>query len=174
MKKISVLCFALALVLSACSNDDDNNNTEDTSGDLIGTWIGQDIDYTGSTVTSALGQDITSTFVGEAYDIDYTLTFSENPNEVVSDGNYNIELTTTVLGQTQTETIENLEFLNTGTWIRSGNELTIVSDEGTTEATIVELSGNTLVLAVSENQESSEQGFEISTSVDFIATYTKM
>lgn len=174
MKKFNVVCIALALVLTACSSDDDNVSPGDTSGNLLGTWIGQDVDYTGNSVTSVQGQDITATFVGEAYDVDYSITFTENPNEVVADGSYSIELTTTVLGQSQTENVENIEFFSDGAWSRSGDELTIVSSEDTTVATIIELTDTTLILAVSETEDSVTEGFDISTNIDVIVTYTKM
>ncbi|MEM5566856.1 hypothetical protein WNY78_17170 [Psychroserpens sp. AS72] len=126
-KKLNFLFIALALVLTACSGDDDSSPTN-TSGDLLGTWIGQDVDYTGNSSKTVQGQSFDATFVGEAYDVDYTLTFTENPNEVLSDGSYSIELTTTSLGQTQVDNVENLEFLSNGTWSRTGNELTVVND----------------------------------------------
>lgn len=173
MKKLNYLFIALALVLTACSGDDDGGNPSDTSGDILGTWIGQDVDYTGTSSTSVQGQSINSTFVGEAYDVDYTLTFTENPNEVVSDGSYSIELTTTALGETFTENVENLEFLNSGAWSRSGNQLTITDNGEDTVATIVELTSTMLVLEVSETESVSEQGIDVSTNIDVVVTYTR-
>ncbi|WAC02634.1 hypothetical protein N7U66_02810 [Lacinutrix neustonica] len=116
MKKLNVLLIALFLVLSACTSDDDTTDAPIASESILGTWIGQDVDYTGASTTTGQGQSINSTFVGEAYDVDYTLTFTEDPNQVVSNGSYSIELTTTTLGQTQTNTVENLEFLGNGSW----------------------------------------------------------
>ena len=173
MKKLNVLFIALALVLVSCS-DDDTPNPSDTSGNLIGTWIGQDVDYTGSSSTTVQGQSFDATFVGEAYDVDYTLTFTENPNEVISDGSYSIELTTTALGQTQVDNLENLEFLSNGTWSQSGNVLTVVTDGEASDATIIQLTDTMLVLQIIDSQTAVEQGIEVSSVVNATVTYTKM
>lgn len=161
-----------SLALTSCSSDDGNGGSN-TSGDIVGVWIGQDVDYTGSSTTEFQGQSIVADFVGEAYDVDYTLTFSEDPNEVVADGSYSIELTTTVAGQTQVDTVEDLEFLNDGTWSRSGDELTVVSNGETSVLTIVELTDTMLRLATSETEEVTEQGVSITTVVDVEVIYTR-
>lgn len=174
MKKLNLLCIAFALVLTACSSDDDGGTPANTSGDLLGTWIGVDVDYTGNSTTSAQGQTLESTFVGEAYDVDYMLTFTENPNEVVADGSYSIELTTTTLGQSQVDNIENLEFINDGTWSRVGDQLTIVNGEATSVGTIVELTDTMLRLAISQTDTQTQPDFEFTSTVNAVMTYTKM
>jgi hypothetical protein len=173
MKKLNILFIAFAFILASCSSDDDSSS--DTSGDLVGTWIGQDVDYSGSTVTEIPGQDnLVADFVGEAYDVDYTLTFSENPNELVSEGSYSIELTTTTLGQTQVDNVENLEVLSDGTWSRTGDQLTIVSNGETSTGTILELTDTSLIVEINEVQDISQQGFTITTTVNAITTFTRM
>ncbi|WP_204345340.1 lipocalin family protein [Psychroserpens algicola] len=172
MKKLNLLFIALAMVLTACSSDD--TNPPNTEGDLLGTWIGQDVQYTGTSATEVQGQSITADFVGDAYDVNYTLTFTENPNEVVADGSYSIELTTTALGQSQTQNVEDLEFLNSGTWSRSGNQLSITDNGETTVGTIVELTVNTLKIAVTETEDVVEQGISASSNIDIEMTYTRM
>jgi hypothetical protein len=174
MKKLNYLFIVLALVLTACSSDDDSNPPGDTSGDLIGTWIGQDVDYTGSSSTTVQGQSFDATFVGEAYDVDYTLTFTENPNEIISDGSYSIELTTTALGQTQVDNVENLEFLNSGTWTQSGNMLTVISEGNESEATILQLTDTMLVLELIDSQTVVQEGIEVSSTINATVTYTRM
>lgn len=172
MKYLNYLCFVPLLVFASCSNDD-GDNSSDVSGDLLGVWIGQEVDYTGTAVTEYLGQDIVATFVGEGYDVDYALTFSENPNEVITDGTYSLELTTTVLGQTQSENLENVELFGDGAWERSGNVVTIESQGQTAIATILELTANTLILSIETTQDVSQQGLIFNTTVNVVATYTR-
>ncbi len=172
MKKLNYLCVALLLLFASCSNDD-GGTPPDVSGDLLGVWIGQDVDFTGTAVTEYLGQDIVANLVGEGYDVDYTLTFSENPNEVISDGSYNLEYTMTVLGQTQTDTMENVDLLGDGTWERSGNVLTIESQGQIAIATILELTDTTLKLGIETTQDVSQQGLIFATTINAITTYTR-
>lgn len=173
MKKLNYLCLVLFLVFASCSNDDDGDTPSDVSGDLLGVWVGQTLDFTGTAVTEYLGQDVVADLVGEAYDVDYTLTFTENPNEVTTDGSYNLEVTTTALGQTQTETLENVELLGDGTWERSGNVLTIESQGQIAVATILELTDTTLKLGIETTQDVSQQGLIFATTVNAITTYTR-
>lgn len=173
MKKFNFLFIALVLVLTSCSSDD-SNDSPDISGDILGTWEALDVDYSGSSSTEFEGESFTSTFVGEAYDVDYTLMFTENPNELVADGSYSVELTTTVLGQTQVDNVENLEFVSNGTWSKSGDELTIVSQGETAVYTIVELTDTTLKMAIQTVEEVNDSGFSYSVEVDLLATYTRL
>ena len=153
MKKLNLLCIALALVLTACSSDDDGGTPPNNTSDVAGTWIALDVLYSGQTVAEAVGQTITSDFVGDAFDVDYTLTFSENPNVYVSEGSYSVELTTTTLGQTQVFDVENLEFVGDGEWSRNGSELSVTFDGETNVMTILELTDTTLRLGVTETED---------------------
>jgi len=172
MKKFALL-FILTLSFSLTSCSDDDNNSSNTSGELVGTWMGTAIDYSGTTETTVQGITIDADFVGEAYDIDYSLTFSENPNNVEADGSYSIELETTVNGQTTTQDVEDLEFLNDGTWSRDGNDLTITDDGQSSTARIVELTDTTLRISISQVDDLSDDGFTIISTTDVVATYTR-
>jgi uncharacterized lipoprotein YehR (DUF1307 family) len=58
LKKTTILfAFIAAFSFNSCSDDDDNLTT---SGDIVGTWTGVDVNYTAETVTSIQGQSITS------------------------------------------------------------------------------------------------------------------
>ncbi|MDH7912421.1 lipocalin family protein [Winogradskyella sp. SYSU M77433] len=173
MKKLSLLFVAYLFVLTSCSSDD-SDSSSNISGDILGTWVGVDVDYYGDTVTEAGGQTVTSDFVGEAYDVDYTLTFTENPNELVSEGSYSVELTTTTLGQTQVDNIENLEFLEDGTWTQEGNQLTITNNGVSSQGTILELTDTSLVLELNQETDLSQPGYSIINTVNVITTFTRM
>ena len=105
--------------------------------------------------------------------MDYTLTFTENPKKVVSDGSYSIELTTTVNGQSTTQNVENLELLSSGDWSINGNTLSITVDNETDDATIVELTNNNLVLNVVETETNTGSGFTVTSTTDVTLSFTK-
>ena len=173
MKILKLTLVLVAFIAFTSCSEDDNGGGNDTSGDIVGTWIGTGVDYTGTSETTTMGQTVSADFVGEAFDINYTLTFSENPNNVVADGSYSIELTTTINGQSSTETVEDLEFLNDGTWERSGNTLTITAEGEPGDATIVELTDTTLVLEIVESEGISAPDFEFTTQVTAVMTFTR-
>ena len=177
--KIFRLFFLSVLVstMVACSSDDDNSNNNggngDTTGDLTATWIGETVDYTGTTVTETQGQTITADFVGTGYDIDYTLTFSENPNIAYSTGSYSIELTTTILGQSTTQNVEDLAWTSVGDWSRTGDEVSFTSNGQTDIMTITEITDTTLVMIGTNVQEINQGGITTTSTTNIIVTYTK-
>ena len=173
MKIFKLILFTAFISLTiSCSKDDDNPAPEN-NGEIVGVWKGTTVNYTGSTTTTAQGQSITADYVGEAYDVDYTLTFTENPKKVVSDGSYSIELTTTVNGQSTTQNVENLELLSSGDWSINGNTLSITVDNETDDATIVELTNNNLVLNVVETETNTGSGFTVTSTTDVTLSFTK-
>ena len=170
MKKLSALFIALALILTACSSDD---SATEISGSIVGTWKGVSVDYSGTTVTSALGQTINADYVGEAYDIDYSLTFTENPNDLISTGSYSIKLTTTVAGQTTTNNVENLKVISDGTWAINNDELTITTSNGVGVMKIIKLTDSALVLTATQETDLSQGDVSIISKTDVITTYKK-
>ncbi len=173
MKIIKLFLFTTFLALTiSCSKDDDNPTTAN-NGNIVGVWKGTTVDYTGSTTTSGQGQTISADYVGEAYDVDYTLTFTENPKKVISDGSYSIELTTTINGQSTTQNVEGLEFLSSGDWNINGDTLSITVDNETDDATIMELTDTTLVLKAVETQTMNQGGFTVTSTTQVILSFTK-
>ena len=162
--RLVLLTVFISLTLS-CSSDDDS---APSNGNIAGVWKGTAVNYYGSTSTTMQGQTINADFIGEAYDLNYTLTFSENPNTVTSEGSYSIELKTTYLGQTTTQNIENLSFLSDGVWTRNGDRLSVTVDNETDEVTIIELSATKLVLEGVQN-ETVEQGGATVTSTSHVS-----
>ena len=175
--KIFKLLFLSVLVstMVACSSDDDSNDGGgDTTGDLVATWVGETIDYTGTSVSEIDGfPDITTEFVGTGYDVDYTMTFSENPNEITSAGSYSIELVTTFEGQSTTQNVENLNWANIGEWSRTGDEVTVTVGSDTSTMTIVELTDTVLRINVVDVSVVEQQGITKTATTNLNATYTK-
>src|SRR5690349_21529334 len=118
MKIIKLFFLGIAVLFFSCGSDDEAPLPAIEG--MVGTWNVTAIDYSGTTTTSAAGQSIKATFTGKGKDIDYTTTFSVEPNEVVSNGDYVIELKTTVMGQTTTEDYYFDEVLMDGTWELEG------------------------------------------------------
>lgn len=174
MKIFKLFLFTAFISLTiSCSSDDDSSSPANSS-DIVGVWQGTAVDYRGTSTTTMQGQTITADYVGEAYDIDYTLTFTENPNKVISDGSYSIELTTTVNGQSTTQNVPNLEFLSTGDWSINGSTLSITVDDETDDATIVELTNNSLILNAVQTETTTEQGFTVVSTTDVTLSFTKL
>lgn len=171
MKKLNTLFLVFTLIFASCSSDD---GTPEISGDIVGIWEMVDYDYSGTTVTQAQGQTLSANFVGEAYDIDYTLTFEENPNKVISEGSFSLELTTTVAGQTSTQNIEALDVLESGTWEIINGELVTVTSNGEGKMKIEQLTESTLVLSIEEELDLSQSGASIISTVNAIVIMEKL
>ncbi|MEP0265000.1 lipocalin family protein [Dokdonia sp.] len=169
LKLTLIILFTISV--ASCSSDDDSSNP--SSANISGIWQGESFDYTGTSTTEILGESITTSFVGETENINYTLTFSENPNEVIADGSYDVILTTTLEGQTTTQTVPGIDFLNSGSWELDGNTLTFIVDGEASEATIETLTDNLLVLVISDTQEINQQGVTASTMIDAVLTFTR-
>lgn len=176
MKKIYILCITLSLTLASCSNDD---NSADISGDILGTWNMESYTYSGTASTSFQGQSINSSFVAEAFNINYQLTFSENPNIVTGMGDFGITIESTTFGQTETQTINNISSLvpndqsNSAEWSQSGNQLTFITPERTDVFTILELSDSTLRLDLVLNESVEEEGLIINTNIEADIVFTR-
>ncbi|MFK5855600.1 MAG: hypothetical protein QM503_05680 [Bacteroidota bacterium] len=174
MKKIKLekvlLLLVLGLTIISCSKDE---TPQTSSADVVGVWNCSSVDYTGSTVTEFLGQSMTADFIGEGYDVDFTFTLSENPNVASSNGSYSIKLTTTTLGQTIDQNIENIAFTYVGTWSMADNKISITSEGETSVATIVELTDTVLKLNILEESTTSNNGATVTSTVDTHMTFVK-
>ncbi len=174
MKKLSfekvLFVLVVMLFIGGCAKEDD---TTEISGSVVGVWNCTALNYSGTTVTELMGQSITSNFTGEGQNIDFTLTFSENPNTATSSGTYDIFLTTTTLGQTQTQTIPDIEFEYTGTWSQNGNDLTIVKDGVPATATIVAMTETTLEVNITDVETSSINEATVTTTINSTIRFVK-
>ncbi len=104
---------------------DDDSSSESTGGnDLVGTWEMVEFTYTGTSVSTVMGQSFTSDFNGEGKDMNYTFEFKENPMEYEAMGSYTIALTVTGSGQTFTFDVPVNVSETTGNWSADGMTLT--------------------------------------------------
>lgn len=142
MKILKILCLSLLVAFTSCKDDDDTPPTGNTSGNLVATWIATDYSYEGTTTSETMGISVTSTFVGTASELDLELTFNED-NTYETNGSYTLNLVTTFEGQTIEQDVP-FNVSSSGTYELDGNMLTITGQGATSEATILELTENTL------------------------------
>ncbi len=174
MKFFKLFLFTAFISLAVSCSKDDSPAPENNSNNIIGVWKGTTVDYRGTTTTTAQGQTMTADYVGEAYDVDYTLTFTDNPKKVISDGSYSIELTTTVNGQSTTQNVPNLEFLSSGDWSINGSTLSITIDNETDEVTIEQLTDTAMVLKGVQTETNTGQGFTVVSNTEITLGFTKL
>ncbi len=176
--------FLFAIIIASCGSDDSNDTTDpvneetpedmddsmdgmnDESSTIVGMWEVISIDASGTSTAEIAGQTIETNFVGEGVDLNYTVTFTEDPNEVTADGEYNIELTTTVAGQSITETIPGILFIDSGNWIIEGDQITITSNDMDSTGTITTLTDTTLIIEVDTEVVIEQQGVETIATVN--------
>jgi hypothetical protein len=162
----------LAMVFSfvACSEDDN----DPSSNELVGIWQMESLDYSGTSTTTIAGQSSTLDYVGEAYDIDLSITFGEDPNEYKTSGGYTIRLTYELGGQTIEENVPVEGFLDNGTWEQNGSTLNVINGNGDpSEATIVSVDANSLVISSAEMETTTEQGVTTTIDVESIITFSR-
>ena len=165
--KYFLLTAALVFFVS-CSKDDDNPGTD--SSMVLGEWNLEEFSYSGSTTATQGDQTVSSTYTGEAYDLDARVIFNSATN-YSTEGSYTIKLTTTVNGQTMVQDYPYSDISGSGTYRVEGNKLITTSnappDPGlvdpmaTAEGTIVELTANRMVLFAEQVVNSTMQGAEV-------------
>lgn len=166
MKKISLLLVVFSLICTSCNIE--SVDYDGVSGDvsIVGEWKMVNYTYTGETTTSGQGQTLSTSFIGEAFDMNNTITFSQNPNTITSNGAFSIKLTSTTLGQTSTQNITGIPAINDGTWEQEGDELFTFSNGQEGVMKIEELTENRLVLTVNHEEDLSQSGFTIISTID--------
>ena len=180
--KLSLFAFLACMVIS-CSTDP--NLTEDQNtmtvaanladADLIGTWTGIDVSYSGSITISTGGITTVQNIQGANFNGDYTVTFSEDPNTVTREGIYSIEEENTdSSGNVSTRVIDNLNLINSSTnWTLVDNELTMDSSGKITTATILENTSDSLILRVDQNTNSTINGVSETLTKSSVFTFIR-
>lgn len=173
MKLVRLLSLFFIIIFTSCSSDD---SLVVATENLPGSWNLQQFDTELTTTFNVLGLPVSSRSNAIAEDIDVQITFSENPNTVVTNGSYTLVITTTVLDESQTEEITTTDQILAGTWTVNGNEVTISSTVPDTEPDfqnityrIIELTENRLQMRANfettQTIEGSEAEVDISTEI---------
>jgi len=183
MKK---LLFTLAIglaILTSCESDlvsappSDSAEIAALTGNLVGSWKMTSLNYTGTSVTTVQGITTTADFVGEGSDFNFIQEFTQSPNNYSMIGSYDIELTTTVAGQTSVSNTDDLNGTSNGTWVQSGNILTFTNASNNNEvsdATIEILTNTTLKLTTSITKNISQQGVTAETTTNTVTVFEKL
>ena len=185
LQVVYILCLLIVGSMTmGCSNDDDANNS---NGDLLGTWNLLTYDYDGESVTEFQGTSVVTDFVAEAQNIDATIEFNSNPNIIMSSGSFDIALVFSVLGQEQTQTIPVDDLGSEGTWSRNGNILSINAElvnvsvpaeiingvSTLVDYTIEELTDTRLRLSTTITETFSLSGADVTTTLNWFLVYTR-
>lgn len=80
MKIFKFLSITLVLVLTSCNIESVDGEPSSSSASIVDSWKMVEYVYNGETVTTGGGETLTSDFVGKGVDMDYTIVFSEEPN----------------------------------------------------------------------------------------------
>lgn len=165
--KVSLFAFLLCTMIS-CATDPILENEENLivttadaeDADLVGTWTGIDVSYSGSLTSTTNGIATVQNIEGTNFDGNYTITFEGNPNVITREGLYSIsEETTLSTGEVSTQVIDNLNLINSLTnWSLVENELTMDSSGKIKTATLVELTSTSLILTIEENTSTTING----------------
>lgn len=170
MKIAKLLLLSVAVTLFSCGDDEDPLPTTKA---MVGTWQVSAIDYKGTTTTTLAGATAKADYTGTGKDMNLTATFTENPNNVTTQGSYTVVMKTTVDGKTQTNEVEFDEAFSNGSWSLNGRELTITSADGPETVTIVEQSATTLKIKEVVNETETDQGATIAIKLEAVYTFTK-
>lgn len=123
MKSKFFLLLLLGMFLFSC-DDDDSTSSSSTSNDLIGNWEMIGMNYNGTSTSNVSGQSFVTNFRGVGKDFDYTMEFTENPNEFSAEGTYTIALEYIFSGQNFTQDVPVQVNSTRGDWSLDGMTLT--------------------------------------------------
>ncbi|MGQ3678324.1 MULTISPECIES: hypothetical protein [Tenacibaculum] len=157
MKKI-LFVFSISFLLFSCS--DSNDLVEISNDDLVGKWnlieltsnVTNKFSYQGNTVKS------TTSIYGKNYN--FSMTFSDNPNEYSTEGSLTIVTETNTNGEVETQEIESgsIMDLESGEWEIKGNKLITKNNDVSSEIIIDSYTENKLVLKQKINETQTVQG----------------
>ena len=175
--KLSLMTL-LVFTIFSCSTDAINPDTENSliaNPDLLGTWTGIDVSYTGSVTTTTDGTTTVQDIEGNNFDGTYTITFTQDPNVITGEGLYSITEETTIPGgDTSSRIITNLNLVTSFTnWNLVDSELTMTADNKIITATISELTSNSLIMLINENTTTTINGVSETLVKNSVFTYTR-
>lgn len=124
MKKV---CFLFAMMFVAlnfvgCSENDEVSSSAEG---LLGTWKMVSSVYEGSSSITVQGQNIDSEYRGEFKNIEASMTITKNPNELLAEGSYDIDVNYSSSGISSSQTMSYNDVSNKAEWSLKDNVLTI-------------------------------------------------
>ncbi len=148
MKKLGLVLFlACTTFLTSCSSDDDSSIVIDPTL-AIGEWNLTSFNSEGGALEYTFpGLPTSSTSItATGSDYDMTVTFSEDPKTIASDGSFTLSTAFEIAGVSapSDETIEG--FFDADSWSIEGSTLTITEDGDSTTFRITNLTESTMNL----------------------------
>ncbi|AZJ31815.1 Lipocalin-like domain-containing protein [Tenacibaculum mesophilum] len=157
MKKI-LFVFSISFLLFSCS--DSNDLVEISNEDLIGKWNLIDLTSNVTNKFSYQGNTVNSTTAVYGKNYNFSMTFSENPNEYSTEGSLTLVTKTNTNGEVDTQETESSSImdLESGEWEIKGNKLITKSNGVSSEMIIDSYTENKLVLKQKINETQTVQG----------------
>ncbi len=169
MKKLNlILLLAITSFFISCEKENDaaennvekNNAIEETS--LKGDWqLTGYIQEDGKNTTLVGNQSSTINFSSVGKDYDMTITFSEDPKTVTSNGQYGVVLTSTVFGEIQTQESIAFSALKASEWRIDNNTLIFINGDEETEVLISEFSDSKMVITFDFEEILSDESSDV-------------
>lgn len=180
MKTTKYFFLLLTITILASCSKEDAPSTEHSL--IVGEWNLEEYTYSGTTTATQGGSTMTTSYIGELYDIDMRLILNSD-NTYRTEGSYMVKLTSTVEGQSFVENRAFNDIVTTGTYRIEDNKLitgdtttpqqpgsvTMTVDEGT----ILELTENRLVLGFVQDFNSGMEGAQVNISVEGQQVYSR-
>ncbi|PCI06386.1 MAG: hypothetical protein COB81_00505 [Flavobacteriaceae bacterium] len=169
----TVILSVFISVLVGCDKNDVTTPKENSS-DIVGEWLMEALTYTGTSTLSVLGEEYITDFVGKSIDSDLVVDYREN-NDIYTEGSYNIELSSTFLGVTTTQSTGGLiKDGLAGTWEIKGDSLITTTTLGETSSSYIEiLTENTLKLVATDQRTETIEGYKTAIYTKYVIEYTK-
>ncbi len=183
LTRLFFLLLSLCVVVACDDDDDDNGSSNDSL--LVGEWRLVSNEYSGGSSVNTGALTTNTEFTGFAKDIDFTMRFTEDPNNWDVAGGYVVELTTVtpayvvygieIPASTTTQDLEISDVVSNGNWTLEGNDLigfdvqstTVDQAPGTTSEvtyTIVTLTDSTLEMDFTGTTSSTQDGAVVTSS----------
>lgn len=172
IKKLLVIAFITILASCESNNDADLLMTE---AELIGTWNVTDQTLDAEVSFTENGKTETASINSYSEDLNFTLTFSNNPKVVKAEGNYTLISTVNADGRTETseEYIE-ADVDDFPSWSLNGNNIVLTDDNDLPQNMIIEsYNGTKLVLKSEIDETESDQGQSITIKTTMLIVLEK-
>lgn len=151
-----LLLISVTAFISSCSSDAEDANKIIETDNLSGTWTLTEYNYSADQVVVTNSVSITVDTDGIGQNLDYSVTFGNNPDVFSAEGMFDIELTTDAGDTIDTEVVSSDFFLisvfkptdedDTITWEIKEDILNLTLNNQLSEVEILELSENKLEL----------------------------
>lgn len=177
-----VLWVFIPLLMTSCLFPDDESIEEDAleevqelqaeqmTPDLIGTWMVTSVEYTSNTTSTEDEQPTFNEVTGVGTELNYTIIFTSEPDEVIGEGIYSLELDD---GQENIEISRGHNIISSATWTYEGDLIIFVAGGKTIEATVTNLTEDTLNLAIVNETTTTFNGVVTEKTVSTIYEFIK-